>query len=302
VKSNNTYLNILASYAYLGKSKSFCDTFFGYSKDGVINTMIDSGAFTLFNSKDSKMQWLTLDNYCNFLNTYSQYSEKYVMLDVINNHSASKKNYELMLDRGMNPMYVFTSLDEDYTYLKEAVNNNQHLCVAGGVTTKSEWMFKRYQDVYIRTQAKIHGLGFVKFPTIYQLPLHSVDSSTWIQGAQAFGHIFYFDEGLKSIAYTEILKKKKPLPQQVIEILNKLKVTPKEFSDLNNHRGSNNIETMLSIIAYIEYQKYSKRRGVNLFLAGSGKSNVEDIVFVDTMMNNNKLTYNGWKNRKANYS
>jgi hypothetical protein len=298
VKSNDTYLNILASYAYLGKSKSFCDTFFGYSKDGVINTMIDSGAFTLFNSKDKKLNWITVDNYCKFLNVYAEYCEKYVMLDVINNHEESKNNYEIMLQRGYNPMYVFTSADEDYSYLKDAVNNNENLCVAGGIK-KSEWMFKRYQDVYMRTQAKIHGLGFVKFPTIYQLPLHSVDSSTWIQGAQAFGHIFYFDEGLKSVAYIEILKKKKQLTDKLKELFDKLKISPKEFSDLSNHRGSNNMETMLSIIAYIDYQKYSKRRGVNLFLAGSGKSNVDDIVFVDTMLKNNKLTYHGWKTRKA---
>jgi len=299
VKLNNTHLNILASYAYLGKSKSFCDTFFGLSKDGVINTMIDSGAFTLFNSQQGKLSWLTLDNYCKFLDTYSIHTEKYVMLDVINNHNASKTNYETMLKRGHNPMFVFTSLDEDYTYLKQAVSNNKHLCVAGGVTTKGEWMFKRYQDVFLKTQALIHGLGFVKFPQIYQLPMHSVDSSTWIQGAQAFGHIFYFDNGLSAIAYIDILKKKKKLPIQVIDLLDKFKVTPNQFSNLDNHKGALSIETMLSIVAYIEYQKYSKDRGINLFLAGSSKNNIEDIVYVNEQLNKNTLTYDRFKKRKT---
>jgi hypothetical protein len=298
VKSNNTYLNILASYAYLGKSKSFCDLFFGASKDGRINTMIDSGAFTLHNSAEGKLSWLTLDNYCSFLETYSQYTEKYVMLDVINNHNQSKSNYEAMLKKGLNPMFVFTSFDNDYTYLKQAVGNNKHLCVAGGTTTKGEWMSKRFQDVYLETGAKIHGLGYVKFPSIYQLPLHSVDSSTWIQGAQAFGHIFYFDNGLSAIAYKDILKNKKRLPLKVIEKLDKFKMTPKEFSNLDNHKGSNSIETMLSIDAYISYQKYSKERGVNLFLAGSSRNNIEDILFVDDHINSNTLTYNKWKQRR----
>ena len=301
VKSNNTHLNILASYAYLGKSKSFCDTFFGYSKDGVINTMIDSGAFTLFNKKGS-LSWLTLDNYCKFLETYSQYSEKYVMLDVINNHEQSKINYETMIDRGLKPMFVFTSLDKDYTYLKQAVDNNPHLCVAGGVTTKGEWMSKRFQDVYLKTKALIHGLGYVKFPTIYQLPLHSVDSSTWIQGAQAFGHLFYFNEGLKAIAHSHILKRKVKMPIKLIENLDRYKISPKQFSNIDNHRGGDSIETMLSIIAYIEYQKYSKERGINLFLAGSSRTNVDDIVFINNQLTKGTLTYEKYRNRKSNNS
>lgn len=298
MKSNNTYLNLLGSYAYLGKSQSFCDTFFNASKEGRINTMIDSGAFTLFNSKEGKLNWLTLDNYCKFLEVYSQHTEKYVMLDVINNHNQSKINYELMLKRGLNPMFVFTSLDKDYTYLKEAVGNNIHLCVAGGTTTKGDWMNKRFQDVYLKTQAKIHGLGFVKFPNIYQLPLHSVDSSTWIQGAQAYGNIFYFNNGLSAIPYNDILKKKKKIPIEVIQKLDKFKVTPKQFSDLSNHRGANSIETMLSIESYLSYQKYSKERGLNLFLAVSSKNNVDDILYIDENLNNNTLTYERWKTKK----
>lgn len=299
MKSNDTHINLLASYAYLGKAKKFCDKFFGLSKDGTINTMIDSGAFTLFNSKGNKMSWLTLDNYCSFLDTYAQHTEKYVMLDVINNHNKSKDNYEQMLRRGLNPMFVFTSMDNDYTYLKEAVSNNKHLCVAGGVTTKGDWMQKRYQDVYLQTNALIHGLGFVKFPTIYQLPLHSVDSSTWIQGAQAFGHLFYFEEGLKAIAWVDILKKKKVIPVALMERLDRYKITPKQFSTISNHRNSYSIETLLSIIAYSEYQKYSKKRGINLFLAVGGTASIDNIVYINNELEKGTLTYEGYRSRKV---
>lgn len=302
MKSNNTYLNILASYAYLGKTKSFCDILFGASKEGIINVMIDSGAFTLFNSKNNKMDWLTLDNYCKFLDTYAQYSEKYVMLDVINNHSKSKENYETMLKRGLNPMFVFTTYDNDYTYLKEAVNNNIHLCVAGGVTSKRNWMHKRYQDVFRQTQAKIHGLGFVKFPDIYQVPLHSVDSSSWVQGSQAFGILYYFDNGIKGVRYVDILKKKVKLPTQIIKLLDKYKVTPKEFSNLDNHKGRYSIASLLSIVANLEYQKYSKERDRNLFLACANSINIEDLIYVNEKMINNNLTYNGFKNKKVHTS
>lgn len=296
MKSNNTYLNLLASYAYLGKAEKFCDTFFGYSKDGVANVMIDSGAFTLFNSK-GKNKWLTLDNYCKFLEKYGQHCEKYVMLDVINNHEESKKNYETMLKRELNPMFVFTSADDDYTYLKQAVANNEHLCVAGGTVCKGDWMSKRFQDVYAKTQAKIHGLGFVSFPKIYQLPLCSVDSSTWIQTSQAFGNIMYFTDKLKSIPWSYVLKRKQKLPDEVIKLLEQVKITPKVFSDVSNHRGSKCIAYLLSMIAYIEYQKYSKRLDRNLFLAVGSKRCVEDIIYTNQELINGTLTYEKFRNQ-----
>jgi len=300
VKSNNTYLNILVSYAYLGKSKSFTQNVFDRSKAGDINVMIDSGAFTLFNCKDAKMNWLTLDSYCKFLDAYGNYSEKYVMLDVINKHNESKDNYEVMIKRGLNPMYVFTNFDNDYTYLKQAVQNNKHICVAGGVTSYREWMQKRYQDVYLQTKANIHGLGFVKFPDMYQLNLYSVDSSSWIQGAQAFGKLYFFQEdGLKSILYPQILRDRKAMPKGLIKILDKLKVSPKEFSELSNHRGRLSIASLLSLVANIQYQKYSKERGLDLFLACANSINIDDIVYVDEQLRNNTLTYNGFKNKKT---
>ena len=189
--------------------------------------MIDSGAFTLFNSTNGKMGWLNIDNYCKFLDTFGQFSEKYVMLDVINNHEASKDNYELMLKRDLNPMFVFTTYDNDYTYLKQAVARNPHICVAGGVTSYRQWMQKRYQDVYKNTQALMHGLGFVKFPDMLQLPLHSVDSSSWVQASQVFGILRYFDEGMKGPRYIDVLKRKVALPEQIKQLLDKFKVTPK---------------------------------------------------------------------------
>ena len=259
--------------------------------------MIDSGAFTLFNSTNGKMGWLNIDNYCKFLDAFGQFSEKYVMLDVINNHQASKDNYELMLQRDLNPMFVFTTYDNDYTYLKEAVARNPHICVAGGVTSYRQWMQKRYQDVYKNTQALMHGLGFVKFPDMLQLPLHSVDSSSWVQASQVFGILRYFDEGMKGPRYIDVLKRKVELPYQIKQLLDKFKVTPKEFSNLDNHKGLYSIATMLSIVAHIEYQKYCKKRGLNLFLACAKVSDLRDILYINEELEKNTLTYEKFAKR-----
>tara|TARA_R110000822_G_scaffold252692_4_gene379336 strand:+ start:1900 stop:2793 length:894 start_codon:yes stop_codon:yes gene_type:complete len=293
VKSNDTWLNILFSYAYIGNNKAFTDQAMSLSAEGTINCMIDSGAFTLFNSKQN-LKFLTLDNYCDYIEKYGHNVEKYVMLDVIGNHSKSKLNYETMLQRGLDPMFVFTMFDNDYSYLQEAVKRNKHVCVAGGVTTKGDWIKKRYQDVYKQTQGNIHALGFVKYPQMLQLPLHSCDSSTWVQSSQKFGHIVYFDNGLKGLNYKEVLKNKKKLTYKAQSLFESLEITPKMFSDLTNHRGSTSIAVLTNLIAYFEYQKFCKRLGLNLFLAVANRQQLNHIIKTKELLEN-KLTYEKWK-------
>lgn len=294
MKSNDTYLNILVSYAYTGKNKGFNDLVISKSVSGEINLMLDSGAFTLFNAKQ-KRDWLTVDNYCDYLSKYGHLVEKYVMLDVIGNDDASKENYELMLKRGLNPMFVFTMADNDFSYLRDTTKHNKHICVAGGVTTKGDWIRKRFQDVYKHTDGLIHGLGYVSYPSMYQLPIHSVDSSSWIQSSQVYGILSYFDNGMKGVPYRDILTKKKKLPIQLIKMFEELKITPKQFSNLDNHKGARSIAALVNLISYIEYQKYSKRTGVNLFLAMAGTRNVTDILYVNEEYSKGTLNFNKWQ-------
>ncbi len=292
---NNTSLNILVSYAWLGGSGTFTKTLFDSSKSGTINLMIDSGAFTLFNSKATSYKHINLESYCNFLKIYGEYCEKYVMLDVIANEEQSKRNYEYMLSEGLNPMFVFTMFDNDYKYLKEAVSNNPHICVAGGVTTKSDWMVKRYQDVYMKTQAKIHALGYVKYPEMFQLPLNSVDSSSWAQSSQMYGGLVIYDNGLKVYPHKDILTKKIKMSDKMIEILEKLKVTPKVFSNLDNHKGGSSLGTLLSILANTELQKVSKRNNLNFFLSIINERQLTQIIRIDDSWNEGTLTYEKFK-------
>lgn len=296
MKSNNTHLNILISYAYCGKSKSFNDLVIGESMKGIANVMIDSGAFTIYNSKT--VSKLNLDSYCNYLEDNAHKVEKYVMLDVVKDKEKTKANYETMLNRGFNPMFVFTEYDNDWEYVRKAVKNQKHLCVAGGVTNRGEWMLKRYQDVYKNTKADIHGLGFVQYNDIFRLPLHSVDSSSWVQTSQVYGILSYFDSGIKGVAYRDILTRKKKMPQKLQMILEQLKVTPKVFSNIENHKGSKSIATLINTMAYIEFQKYAKRLGLNLFLAIANAAQANSIFFLNEELTKGTLTYEKYKNVK----
>lgn len=288
--SNDTYLNILVSYAYTGTSKDFNNLAIEQSVNGVANLMIDSGAFTIFNSK--KKTKLNLDNYCNYLEKFADKVEKYVMLDVIKNEKATKENYETMIQRGFNPMFVFTEYDTDWSYMADTIKNQEHLCVAGGVTNRGEWMLKRYQDVYKKSKAKIHALGFVQFNDIYRLPLHSVDSSSWIN-SQVYGYLSYFEDKIYNVRYYDILTKKVKMPLGLKKALEEIKVTPKDFSNLENHRGGKCIANILSILAFSKYQKYSKAMNLKLFLAVANKKQLKDILYVNENLEN--LDYKKWK-------
>lgn len=291
---NNTPFNILVSYAWMGGSGTFTKTLFDASKRGIINLMIDSGAFTLFNAKTA-YKHINLESYCNFLKIYGEYCEKYVMLDVIANEEESKRNYEYMLEEGLNPMFVFTMFDNDYKYLKQAVANNPHICVAGGVTTKGDWIVKRYQDVYMKTQAKIHALGYVKYPQMFQLPLNSVDSSSWAQSSQMYGGLVHYDNGLRVIPYKDILTKKVKMPLKMIEILEKLKVTPKVFSNVETHKGGSSLGTLLSILANMELQRVAKRNDLNFFLSIINERQLLQMIKINDSWNEGTLTYEKFK-------
>ena len=254
--------------------------------------MIDSGAFTIFNNP-KKVKDINIDAYCNYLSKYANDCDKYIMFDIIGNDRESKSNYELMLKRGYLPMFVLTTVDNDYNYLQDAVRNNEHVCIAGGYITKGRWLQKRYQDVYRLTKGKIHGLAFIAFPIMYQLPLHSVDSSSWIVSAQRGGQLPVFSpiKGMQYIHYLHILNRKKEMPKRIIEICDKFKITPKVFSDLNNHRGNRSIGTLFSLYAYIEYQKFTKKQGLNLFFSIAWEKQLNQLLHYNEIFNDPTYTY-----------
>lgn len=291
--SNDTSLNILASYAYLGNDKRFEELAFDLHRKGKINLMIDSGAFTKHNAK-SNFDFLTLNNYCNFLQRHKNECEKYVMLDVVGNESKSKANYEEMLRQGLNPMFVLTMYDNDMDYFRYAIDNNPDCCVAGGATTKGPWMIKRFQTAYkeSKCKAQIHGLAYVTYPNMLQLPLSSVDSSTWKISALRFGSFSFFKEGLKSTDIKSIRKNTK-VPPKLLFMFEKCGITLSEFLCKSNYRGNVNIQSLMSIMAYLEYQNFCYKRGFRLFLAVSSYMDLAKILYVKENINN--LSYNEYK-------
>ena len=70
------------------------------------------------------------------------------------------------------------------------------------------------------------------------------------------------------------------------------------FSNLENHKGSKSIAVLINTIAYIEYQKYSKRLGINLFLAIANSQQAKTVLYLDEQMMKGTMTYEKFKNLK----
>jgi hypothetical protein len=294
--SNNTPLNILWTYAAAGKAKKeLIEWIINLSRSGEINLMIDSGAFTYYNAglkgKLNEVSHINVDDYCTWLDKWGQYVEKYVSLDVIKNNDLTKRNYETMVRRGFNPMWVLTHYDNDWNYLNEAVDRNPHICVAGGANTNGDWIKSRYQTAYKKTDGKIkiHGLGYVKYPSMLQLPLHSVDSSSWVK-APAFGSIVHFnrkENKLITIPHKEYTSGKIKIHDELGVLLDKLEISKKDWIEAFTLNGKYltssagvSLSRMLAIIANLEYQKMTYSKGLRLFLAIGGKD-LEQIVYIN---------------------
>lgn len=295
LKYNNISNNILVSFEYMRSSNSLSDLCFQAHQDGLINLMIDSGAFSVFKKPHAKL--LTVDDYSAFLKANHETCNKYVMLDVIGNQKKTEFNYKEMINKGLNPMYVLTMANNEFNMVMEAVKNQPYICVAGGFDTKSNWIKKRFQDTFNLTngEAKIHGLAYVFFKDMLRLPLQSVDSSSWLSGAR-YGTISYFKngEGIKKTTKNDILSGKKKVDIDLKILFKKHQIKPIHLTSSIYTSGSRSVMNYLDIIANIEYQEYCKKHGLDYFLAGATTSAIS--WYLKTLQSiKQNLTYEQWR-------
>lgn len=229
--------------------------------------MFDSGAFSAFNSKTG-INHITLSNYIDFLHTFGRYAEKYVMLDAIGNATQTRENYLQMLKANLNPMWVVTMYDNDYNFLRTAVSNNQHICVAGGATTKGEWMSQKFLRIFKESEekAKIHGLAYVTTPNIYRLPLASIDSSTWTSGGR-YGWLCCWNTARQKfdrVCFKDL--KTKPIPSFLLSSMNEIGITIDDL-DRKKDLAPRQIADKITSLGYIKFQESAYARGRKLFLA-----------------------------------
>lgn len=269
-------LNMLFSFHFLRGNEKFnrivCEI------APYVNVMIDSGAFSNYTamvkaSKEGKsVTPISLAEYTTAIKqNYEGRVWQYVMLDVIGNAEETKKRFYQMMDSGLKPMPVLT-MGEDFATMEEFCKYNKRICVAGGVRSSDKYIYQRYQKAFKGSgnKALIHGLGFLRWPDVFQLPIATGDSSTSSAGAR-FGNLSVYDpkKGYIRCRWQEMLERKKGSEQLLGTIL-KSNITVETLANPETYRTSAGITSMFEMYSNLKFQQHSVELGFGNFNALSG--------------------------------
>lgn len=240
-----------------------------------LDVLIDSGAFSAYNSGAE----ISLDEYIEYCHKYyHSNSWQYIQLDKIKQPDVSEKQLHVMVQNKLKPMPVLVA-GMDFSNMKDYTEINNHVCVAGGVGTADKYIYYRYQQAFKESngKAKIHALGFLRFPDLYQLPIYSGDSSTYAVGSM-FGSMQKFDErkGIISLISSggSLLKSPntfmKNLDHTTHKFLLQCNVDIRDSIIKGTFcNGGFSVTCFITILAYINYSYAAKLANRKVFLAVS---------------------------------
>jgi hypothetical protein len=198
--------NILIAYPYL--KKPCIDEIKDLSDSRVI---IDSGAFTAW--KAGKV--IDINEYCSFIKNLPFEPWKYFMLDVIGDPIKTKKNYDIMLRQGLNPIPIFTRGD-DIKELDEYYKTSDIVGIGGLVGTKQNKGFVKGIMEKVKGR-KVHWLGFANSKYISYYKPYMCDSSSWASPLQFKSLNIYYGKGIfKTISKIDCIKKP---TKEIIDLL-----------------------------------------------------------------------------------
>lgn len=227
-------LNLLVAYPYMTQ--------------GVINAIqdnkekirfvLDSGAFTAWKSGSP----IQLDDYCRFLESLPFTPWRYFSLDVIGDPKASLKNYETMLNRGFNPVPIFTR-GECPTVLDDYYKTSDVVGIGGLVGTPRNKGFINGIMKHINGR-KVHWLGFTSINFIKHYKPYMCDSSSWEGGAR-YGRLSLYLGGGKTKTIKKSDFQNKP-SEEVLRALKLQGVNPSDLAKASSWHGGNSLIRYLS--------------------------------------------------------
>ena len=268
-------LNVLVAYPYL--KKPVIETIHRYQQNNDdMRFLLDSGAFTAFSSGKP----IQLDDYCRFIESLPFKPWRYFTLDVIGDHDATVKNYEIMLSRGFTPVPIYT-LGQDYSVIDYYYETSDFVGV-GGLVGKSKKVILRTVDKAMKQAKgrKIHLLGYTAIKDIKYFRPYTCDSSSWSSSLR-FGNCLLYDRNGDWVTVKKNDFMKRP-SDRVLRILSEYQIDPKrlglksEWINSGKGKGVNELITNRSWIKLmIEIEKKINTR---LFLAGCGAGHIDQFI------------------------
>jgi hypothetical protein len=148
------------------------------------------------------------------------------------------------------------------------VSREDHICVAGGVHTVDRYAYARYQQAFKASQqrAKIHALGFLRYPDVFRLPLYSGDSSSNVRG-QRYGSVMYFDPylGILTPHWFDLHQITDVRQRLMADFLHACHVPDQLLRSREGYCGQDSIASLSSFYAFLQLQAFAYRRGFRVF-------------------------------------
>jgi len=256
-------MNILFSYAFV--SRNMLRFIEGAGGDAA-TIIFDSGAFSVARAGAHIM----IGEYMHVCRQISPHLLGYIMLDVAGDKEGTKRNLDVFLEKGLEPMPVWTfdaNLD-DLAFLKDRMPSKQ-ICVAGGADSERIWMAARYKVARdnLGDDVFIHGLGFTAKDTA-ATAVDSVDSSTHQEG-QRRGILAFHDpdSGQLRRVKSEVFRAKafKDLPSWVQDVV--VRGELQETLAVSRQSGDFSWVHSLSTLSWVDFALHLKQHGIRLFFA-----------------------------------
>lgn len=261
---------LLASYAYLLKGTQYAKLIHSVLEEELVPVMIDSGAFSAHRI-DAEIPLEAYTKFCMDLpQTPSLWG--YVQLDVVADSAGTSRNLDAQLKMGALPMPVLT-VDMDEDKLADLVAVNPRVCIAGGLGQfpgAQEWVKDRFALKRHYPDAQLHGLGFVRWPDMFQCGLSSSDSSSATIG-ERWGVItkFFPNTGVRAFGRYPILSQQHPRewPDGLMDFLSACKVTPEQWRSPEFNAGASGFACAAGFHSYAAQSIHALRLGLVIFNA-----------------------------------
>ena len=257
-------LNLLMSFPHV--TKNDLDALAGIVPADT-RVLYDSGAFTVW----TKGITIEVADYCEFLSSTPLKPWRYFTLDAIGDPKQTRRNYEQLRERGLDPVPIVTvgtdPLD-DFLYYGQTAD----VIALGGLLSMGQhpgrWIAHCYERLKEAPSVGVHLLGKTTGQLIARYRPYSVDSSSW-DTAGRYGTFSLYVGGGKMLTMrrSDILG----LTSVMKQLIREHAVEPRDLLQSTAWRGGRGETGIASAAAYIKYAAdVEDRYGTKLFLAAVG--------------------------------
>ena len=244
---------------------------------------------------------ITIDDYIQECKTKYKDVWQYVALDVIMDEDQTMRNLDIMADAGLSPMAVLTpTADIEVVPKLLSYNKANRISVSGGAVGKSD-MFVASRIVQTHNisgkTAKIHGLGYMRHPQVFNLPLSTIDASSMNSGAR-YGTMMIYDErkGICGANWKDLANPKSERERRILGTILRTGIKTEHLRDKQYYTGHHSIVNLACLFAYLQYANHATTKGVGLFMSLANYTITAALMAV--IDSSERHTFDYWKARE----